>query len=412
MRLMDYRQRLQEISEFLSPLTQIWQHEIMLRYPDPFSGYPQDWISELGQFREPSEIIALEKKEVSHLIHHPELLAFYQRIEELALVEKIPHFPPMPDTKKLYLYMIPKKQHEIKRLAPFIKWYAEKNQAKKIIDIGGGIGLLAQTLANEFNLDVMTVDMDPVLQKTGSSRQKPEGRLKYMNLKVAGDNKSFNELLNSEVMTIGLHTCGDLALEQIKSSAENKINSLINFGCCYQKLSPAGQNISRFAQNLSNKIFMSKFALTLSARAHRKMNEKDFNLKMKVKHYRYALHILLHDQYHQHTLVTLGNSPARLYNEEFATYTQEQLSRVQIPLKHTPEELNAFFEMPETQKMVWHMIVAGLIRNATGRLLELYLLLDRLIWLEEAGYQCQLKEFFDEETSPRNLGLMAQLSKS
>jgi len=56
---------------------------------------------------------------------------------------------------------------------------------------------------------------------------------------------------------------------------------------------------------------------------------------------------------------------------------------------------------------VGQMITAGLIRNALGRALEIYLLLDRAIYLEEQGYKVKVEEFFDEELSPRNIGITA-----
>jgi hypothetical protein len=55
------------------------------------------------------------------------------------------------------------------------------------------------------------------------------------------------------------------------------------------------------------------------------------------------------------------------------------------------------------------MLAAGLIRNALGRVMELYLLVDRAIFLEEKGYKVEVQEFFDEELSPRNIGITAEL---
>ena len=211
-------------------------------------------------------------------------------------------------------------------------------------------------------------------------------------------------------MTLGLHTCGQLANDQIKASVKNNIAGLINFGCCYNKLEDieGGENISKLAQSLDEPIEMSHFALTLSARAHRKMDEKDYDLKLKVKLYRYAIHFLLHDEYGFKDLVTLGNSSPKLYDESFGTYVLEQFRRINIKTKHSAEELNAWFAEHERQELIWKMLAAGIIRNAMGRVLELYLLLDRVIYLEENGYETELMEFFDESTSPRNIGIVAR----
>ena len=405
---MDFKKRFQEIADFLQPYQRIWQNEIMLLYPTPLDDFPKEWMEELAQFKQKEDVIRLEKKEVFSFIKSPSLIAFYQRLEELASVSKIPDLTPFPDDKSLFLHMIPKKQHEIKRLAPFVNDFYQTHNIAKIVDIGGGIGHLAQSLANHYELTTTSLDMDPVMQETGRQRQ-AHNKVEYIQVKVDAENSQFQTLLSSDCMTLGLHTCGPLANHQIKASCAKKIKGLISFGCCYEKLQhdPNSQNISQFAQNLKNPITFNYFALTLATRAHRKMHEKDYELKLKVKFFRYAIHILLHDEYGMKELISLGNSSPKLYDESFGNYVIEQFRRINLPLHHTKEELDAYFTNPERQELIWKMLTAGLIRNAFGRLMELYILLDRALYLEEHGYKVELQEFFDEPVSPRNLGIVA-----
>jgi hypothetical protein len=416
---MNYQKRFLEIIEFLKPYQRIWQNEIMLLYPNPFQDYPREWIQELAGIRNKEDRILLEKKAITHIVQGESLKNFYARVEELCTFPAIAEFPPMPEDHYTFLYTIPKKQHEIRKLAPLVNDFYHKNNLGKIVDIGGGIGLLAQTLTNQYNLRVFSVDMDPKLQETGHQRHQknarhPENKVEYLNTKVDAHNLVFKNILTPNSLTVGLHTCGALANHQIISSAQAQVKGIINFGCCYNKLvhDPDSQNISQFAQAQPDKFEMNHFALTLASHAHRKMEEKDYDLKMKVKFYRYAIHFLLHDEYGQQDLLTLGNSSPKLYDESFGTYALEQLQRVNITPKHTKEELDAYFDQTERQEFIWEMLSAGVIRNTLGRLLELYLLLDRVIYLEERGYQANLYEFFIEELSPRNLGIVADLPDS
>ena len=384
-------------------------------YPEPFHGYPMEWIEELRGFQKKEDVIRLEKKDVFDLIENPSLINFYREIQNLSILPQAEIYPPMPEDPNTWLYIIPKKKHEIKKLAPHIHHLYLAHRPDEIVDIGGGIGLLAQTLNNNYNLKVTTLDMDPVLQKTGKDRhdenfRNPENKVQYRNIKVSSAGE-FSELLKKKVIPIGLHTCGRLALDIIRTSSDMKVPALVNFGCCYLTLDKGDdvQNISSFARD-SDPLWMNKFALTLSCRAHRKMDEKDYDLKLKVKFYRYAIHILLHDKYNQNFL-SLGNSSPKLYDEDFGTYAYEQFRRIKLEPKHSIEELNTFFSSPELKLMIERMLAAGLIRNALGRLLEIYLLLDRAIYLEEQGYQVKVQEFFDEELSPRNIGITAELSR-
>jgi hypothetical protein len=411
---MKFKDHLLQIRDFLKPYQRIWQNEIMLMYPAPLDDYPMEWIEDLRRFKNKDDVIRLEKKDVFDFIASPTLRDFYLRIEELSKLPMVDSYPPMPVDRFSWLYIIPKKQLEIQKIAPHINHLYFQKKISKVVDIGGGIGLLAQSLNNSYGLKVTSVDMNEEFQKTGIDRHNknakdPQNKVQYRNLKVGLDSE-FSQLLEENVMPVGLHTCGKLALDIIKASSQKKVPALVNFGCCYHTLdlSDELQNISKFAQD-NDPIWMNKFALTLSCRAHRKMDEKDYDLKQKVKFYRYALHILLHDHYDIKDLITLGNSAPKLYDQSFAIYALEQFKRINVVTKQSEEELNDFFANPELQKLIEQMLAAGLIRNALGRIMELYLLLDRAIYLEEQGYQVEVREFFDEELSPRNIGITAIL---
>jgi hypothetical protein len=409
---MNLRQRFLEIQDFLKPYQRIWQNEILLLYPDPLKDYPDSWLKDLSRFSSKEDVMRLERKEVQGLIEEESLIAFYHQMEELIRLPFTAPLPPMPEDSFTFLYMIPKKQHEIKKLAPLIHHLSKAHQIDEIIDIGGGIGLLAQTLVNQYNLKVCSIDLDPVLQKTGYERhlknaKHPNNLVRYEQVKVEIGGKKFAELLVGKVLTVGLHTCGPLAVAQLKASAEKKAEVIINFGCCYHKLEHhhEAQNISEFAKAHTPYV-LSRYALTLSSRAHRKLEEKDFDLKQKVKLYRYAIHFLFHDHYGMREFVGLGNSKPSLYDESFGHYALEQMARLEILPKHTKNELDDYFNNLDRQNLISKMLAAGLIRDAFGRALELYILLDRAIYLEEQGYHAELLQCFDEIVSPRNVGLV------
>jgi hypothetical protein len=411
---MNHRDRFLQIKDFLKPYQRIWENEIMLMYPDPFASYSMEWIQELRKIQDKNDVIRLEKKDVFGLIQNPELLTFYHKIEELSGLPQVEKHPAMPEEPWTWLYVTPKKQHEIKNLAPHLNHLYLDKKIDQVMDIGGGIGILAQTLNNQYEHKVISIDMNAQFQKTGIERHEnnaknPLNKVQYKNIKV-DTNGEFSKLLQSNVMPVGLHTCGKLALDIIRQGSEKKVPALVNFGCCYHTLDLSAdlQNISHFAQT-HNPLWMNKFSLVLSCRAHRKMDEKDYDFKVKVKYFRYAFHILLHDHYDIKKLVTLGNSPAKLYDETFGDYAREQFRRLDLSPKHTVAELNEIFAQTEMVEMIENMLAAGFIRNALGRVMELYLLLDRVIFLEEQGYDVRIEEFFDEELSPRNIGITAVL---
>ncbi|HXH31052.1 MAG TPA: methyltransferase [Bacteriovoracaceae bacterium] len=410
---MNLRQHFLEISEFIRPYQKVWQNEIMLTYPEHFDGYPMEWVDELAAVTDKETIIRIERKEDWSAFRLPSLIEFHRRLEALCALPEAEAPAALPFDSFTFRHMIPKKQHEIKLLAPRVQNFTQRNGIKQIVDIGGGIGLLAQTLSNQYSLSVTSVDMDTALQDTGRNRNRknaknPENLVSYQNLKVDGQNSEFLSLLTPETMTLGLHTCGTLAVDQIKSSSYKKIPGIISLGCCYHKMehNPEAQNISEFAKS-NDPLCFSRFALTLASRAHRKLDGKDYDLKTKVKSYRYCIHFLLHDEYGMEGIVPLGNSSPKLYDESFGVYALEQLGRIGIASRHSIEELEAYYWDRDRQTLLWKMTSSGILRNTFGRLLELYILLDRAIFLEEQGYLVKIEEFFDEATSPRNIAISA-----
>jgi len=411
---MNLRQRLKEIIDFLKPYQNIWQNEIMLLYPNDLTDYPSPWLSDLLRFDHPMDLLKLERKEVMELIEEPTLRNFYQRRSELIEIPESQTLPPMPETPFTFLYMIPKKQHEIRQLAPQVHALYQSHKIDKIVDIGGGIGLLAQTLVNEYNLKVCSLDLDAKMQQTGFERHQKNAKhapnyVEYKNLKIDPKSSEFLSVLEKNFMTVGLHTCGSLASEQMKASVSKKIKSIVNFGCCYHKIENfEDQSLSEFTKN-DGPLLLSRFALTLASRAHLKLHDDDFELKLRVKYFRYAIHFLLCDHLNTTEMMTLGNSKKELYFGDFGTYAMEQLRRLNLDKDFTKESLNEFYHQERIQKLINRMLKAGIIRDSFGRLLELYLLLDRAVYLEENGYEVRIEQCFDEIISPRNIGIFSQL---
>lgn len=355
--------------------------------------------------------LEVERKNVEGIIQNESLLEYFRKILSLSAMDDLPALKLAPTTKWTFLYITPKKQYEITHLAPYIAQFASDHQIERMIDIGGGIGLLSQTVNSLYGTPITSVDMDLKLQETGKIRQAKntalsENLVEYQCVKVDTSEVRFRKLLGPTRATMGLHTCGGLAVSQIVSSVEENCKGMINFGCCYNKLLPNEQNISQFAKKNGGLVF-NQYALTLSARAHKKFSFEDIELKWKVKHFRFTFHFMMCDFYDQWRILNLGNSPKKLYDMSFADYALEHLKKIGIESKLSFNELNAYYERPENLKLIQQMMCAALIRDGISRLLEFYILLDRCLYLEENGYKTELLSFFKEEVSPRNLGIVA-----
>lgn len=409
---MNTKTQFNQIRDFLIPYQGIWENEILHQYPTPFQYYNQEWIDYLINLPE-EKLFCLEKKDFKNIEMPKDLYELFTKSYELTQLPQAKKIEANPYDHYAFLKIKPKKIHEIKTIAPYVAKIYQEEGLLNVIDIGGGIGYMAQTLSNYFNLTVSSIDMDPVLQNTGKLRNQknakdPSNKVNYINSQIDLKNLELKEIFTGKSLSLGLHTCGDLANSQIELTAQGKQKGLLNFGCCYYRLAKNNVvNISLEAKK--NPISLNLFALTLATRAHKKLDHWDFEFKSKVKFYRYALHFYLYDVLGVKEFVSVGNSTEKLYNQDFATYTKEQLKRLNLSTTDQDDTLNAYFEKKEIQKLIYQMIYSGIIRGIFGRPLELYVLLDRCLYLEEHGYNVSLEEFFNEEVSPRNIGITAIL---
>ncbi len=405
---MEHRARYEALVEFLLPYQDIWRNEIMLQYPRSLEAYNPTWVEELTQkLSAESTLELLQGRGWGSL--QPSLAAFHETLNKLA------HFPTvlaksaLPVKAVSWVKIIPKKQHELERLAPLIAELVQSQGLSEVVDIGGGQGHLAQTLAHHYGFKVTSLDMDPELQRTGLRWQQHKWEnsphnVNFQEHRVERADKKFAALMGPRTLTTGLHTCGALGVAHMEAAALARA-SVVNMPCCYHKLELTDCNLSSRAQELS--IPWNLFALTLAAGAHRKVTLEDVQFRNKMKFFRYTLHFLLNDEFGVQGQVTLGNCPPELYDGSFAVYVREQLNRLKLTSAWNDEKLNAYLHQEQNQTLIKHMLAAATIRDVLGRALEVALLTDRALWMEELGYHVDISEIFDPSKSPRNLVLIA-----
>lgn len=398
---MDYQAWFHKLHSFLESYQAIWENEIMLLYPNGFDIYPKHLIEEISLIENQ---VDLEKRSLKKLKLSKELFSFLNTINELTAIPSKVVTPFEKKDRNTFLRISEKKQYEIKRILPLVEKLKKEHKLTGLIDIGGGVGLMAQVISSELKLKVTSIDREKDFQQSGVSRQekylKSDDHITYLNFDLAKNKDDFYHLIDETKMTLGLHTCGPLSVFQIDASINNKA-ACLNFPCCYHKLTCDDVNISSLAKRTPLKL--NSYALTLAARAHQKYDEKALDQKYRVKFYRYTMHFLLKEFFDQDKIVGLGNSRIELYSKPFSVYASEQFSRLKLSSPLDDEQLNGYFS--EKIPLLTKMRAMGVFREALGRVLEVYILVDRILYIQDHGIKADLHKVFDEEISPRNLAI-------
>lgn len=396
---MQKEERFNSIRKFLKKYEFFHQKEMMEHYPHGFSEF-ETWVDELLNLSH-QELLELCFNLTPHKIKSESFLSFLAEAKSLM---NLP-FDYAVKTKlapQLKRKLSKKKEYEIARICDFL----EDKDFTTLIDVGGGIGHLAMSVANLHPINVFCFDQDQALQKTGEekiSRWMPELHENFKFIHKCFDEKTSLESIHTNgALLTGLHACGPLSSYLVKLSAHHQVSQFVNFGCCYHKLDRE-YNLSSLAQEAP--LWFSKHALTIAAKSNVPETLEDLADKYRVKRYRYALHFLTTDllklPFHK-----IGNTKNIHYENGFSFYVKTFL-----PNAPQEEEIESYFKQDHTQKMIEKTIRAGLLRSILGRLIEIYIVLDRALYLKEQGAETEVFQAFAPEISPKNLLLYANFKK-
>lgn len=416
----NHRQHLKELALFLGPLRQIWAFEVL----EDVGSYPLDFVNYLkGLPLEELWQIDAQTLPIKDISYAP----FKSFLEEISELTRLPSFN-YEACDKLPSWAFHKvggkKQHEILVIAEFLKKINKERETRGRepislgIDIGAGVGHLSRILAFYYGMDFVAVDKDQNFQELGLKRTKkypaPEKAREVHFLNAELKAQDLDEQLKSYFATcdisLGLHTCGPLALAHLKQALIHADSHALNFGCCYYKMDvKTDVGLSSGAKEFP--LDWTSYALTLATRGDYQMSWEKFKLKRRVKYYRYAFHLFATEILGLPTISSIGDSHPRLYWGDFATFFKvkasclDQFFKIDLP---ADEEINHFYHSQDTQERIEEMFLKNMIRWRFGRPLEVYLLRDRALWAQENFNRVvSLQTFFEEELSPRNIGLFA-----
>ncbi|XP_064354896.1 methyltransferase-like protein 25B isoform X2 [Dromaius novaehollandiae] len=345
----------------------------------------------------------------------------------------------------------PKKQHEIRRLGKVVKRLSEATGCDCVVDVGSGQGHLSRFLAFGLGLPVTAVEGDGRLVEAAQrfdrellqALEKAQARGVEVPLCPRGPRHVAGrldphapwrpELLPPEpgppgsapnplgprgrerVLLTGLHACGDLSVALLRHFARSpRVAALTSVACCYMKLSACqapAEGPPAFGYPLSAWVAgLPGHALSYKARevaCHAledyagRLRAGDGALRMHC--YRAVLETLIRaaDPGKKRLGVQTVN---RAHALSFAEYARLGLPRVGLDPAALPLDSEAVRSMLRQQQRVVAFFSLVLL---LAPLVETLILLDRLLYLRERGFQCALIPLFDPLLSPRNLVLVA-----
>lgn len=405
----DIAGRLRALRQFLGPYRRLYSQPLLYAFPDALALYPAVWLDRLAAMSA-QQLWQLQYKAGVGFLDDAGWRDFAGELQALCqLPNAILPATDSPDGRR----MTPKKRHEVEHLTWLVNRIWRQHPFARIVDIGGGIGHLARSLRETTSADIVSIDHDGMLQHTGrdlaQQREAPD-RLRFLNIVVplppAPVSSEICRLMAGDTLCLGLHTCGPLALALVRHATAAGARALFNIPCCYHKLDAATDcNLSAMAQQ--DPLPIDAMALDLTVRNHQEPSPQEMERHLRVNSYRYALQLLLREQYGQKNFQAAGHVPPALYRQPFAAYAQDRICAMGLDGADGGQQWQQFYDAPATQHLLRRTFAAQTIRRLLGRPLEVWLLADRALWMQELGWNVEMAQLFDPVVSPRNIGVWA-----
>ncbi|MFO6421960.1 methyltransferase [Motilimonas sp. KMU-193] len=203
---------------------------------------------------------------------------------------------------------------------------------------------------------------------------------------------------------MALHACGELHLQLLKQARQHQVQHILVCPCCYHLIND-DQYVGLSEQAKTTGLVLSKRDLKLPLQQLVTTGQRGRRLRDTELHWRlsFSQYVQLLTGSRQYT--PLPNFAKALLSQDFAAFCRWVCETKAIDFD--PSLLEASLARGQNQLALVNKI--ELVRQRFRRILEFWLVLDRVCFLEEAGYRVTVMPFCDFSVTPRNLLIKAEL---
>ena len=389
--------RFLELDSFLLAWQSLWR-------PKPFTHLQLPWESEHPQLASWLRQRTLEQAEAAH--NHPQQLAAPAPFAQLALeasrlsdVAPLPASAIAPVPARMSADVPGRKWQQIEAFASCLNF---NHGAQHWLDWCAGKGHLGRRLMQP-GQRLTCLEYDPALIESGK-RLSERLHLQASHLQQDIMAADAAQRLHASHTPVALHACGDLHVQLMRLASDAGCRQLAIAPCCYNRIdAPSYQPLSQAGQASTLKLTRDELGLPLSetvTAGARVRRQRDQSMARRL-----AFDLLQRQSDGDAEYLPTPSLPSAWLHKPFADYCHD---------------LAALKNLPPFAEQDWASLEAAgwtrlaqvrnleLVRNLFRRPLELWLVLDRALYLRERGYSVSVGTFCPHQITPRNLLLIAQ----
>lgn len=393
MRAKDVEARFQALDAFLIEHQGLWR-------PRPFTHLQLSWETEHRALSQWLRQRSLDDAEASH--NHPHDLPAPAPFPQLAAqalrlgtVDKLPTHALAPARHRLNVDVPGRKWQQIEAFGAALNFAGTPNHW---LDWCAGKGHLGRRLLQP-GQQLTCLEYDPALVASGKALSDHHGlpvthRLQDVMAEVT---------ISAEHTPVALHACGDLHVRMLQLASAAGCKQLALAPCCYNRINADRyQALSATGRASALQLSIDDLGLPLSetvTAGNRVRQQRDTSMARRLGFDRLQRQLRGCDDY-----LPTPSLPVKWLDKSFAEYCRELASLKGLSTGDQDWlalEAHGWRRLAEVRNLE---LVRGLFR----RPLELWLVLDRALFLMEQGYNIELGSFCEPSLTPRNLMVLAQ----
>jgi hypothetical protein len=362
--------------------------------PRPFCAEPP-WLERESSLvawllaRSENDLEALEPSlEVARETIHARLGALVRDGMALAQLDPLPARTIPPSGARAY--GVPARkwiqlQSFVPRLVPatFVDWCAGK-------------GHLGRTIASSWSLSGTALEIDPRLVRAGemlAARQRVA--LDFRSVDV--HDPALDTSIVRDRSLVALHACGDLGDRALQVASAAGAKHVAWAPCCFHRGRARFEPWARESQVLGQ---LTAEELRLPTTDETVASPRTRWLRRTAMAYRLGLDHLRAEASGEAAYASLPSVSDSWLRDGFETFCRRMAARFAVPLPRAPDWQHAERIGRERTGRARRL---GLVRAAFRRPLEVWLALDRAVWLADGGFAVEVGTFCERAITPRNV---------
>lgn len=368
-----------------------------LWHPQPFCEVRPGWCDERPALA--AALLSLGDEQADHLNNEAGaavawLATYLPDLAELASLAALPALPvePVRPLASRWAWEIPgRKQAQIEAFAA-----AARCKGSPVLDWCGGKGHLGRLLAQQWDVPVHTLELDPFLCDEGRTLA---ARQQLVQGFVQADALSVRDWPQAGQHAVALHACGELHRQLVTQGAVAGVTRFDVAPCCYYRgVAAHYQPLSAGLQTVLSRDD-TRLAVTETVTASPRLTrQRDQQMAWKLAFAAWRS-MRTGEGYRSFKPV-----PAPWFRGSFATFLGAMAERHALAAP-------TFAEIAHFESVGWQrqreVIRLSIVRHAFRRALEVWLVLDLAVYLEAQGYVVSVGQFCERRLTPRNVLISA-----